>query len=450
MGVHPLSRRRLFWRVLGVAAAILLLRQIFGPDGPSYSSGGDLANHNNKDRPRRPSRRTCGFLQGIDNVFVIFKTGANEAPEKVPLHLDTTLRCIPHFEIYSDLEEEIAGHQVHNALDEVDPKIIAEHPDFEYYTRLQKAGREAFSEEEVAKWSAAQSTFSGRDSPGWRLDKWKFLPLAKKALKTQPDADWFVFMESDTYIMWSNMLEWLWYLDPHEPHYLGQPMQIGDVIFGYGGPGFILSKVALRMLIAFYEPNRAFYDHYTGVHWAGDCVLGKALADAGVELTWAWPNLFGEHPHNMDFNDTFGGPDVRMWCHHVASYHHLTSDDILRISDFEGKWRQHNGRALRHKDVFKQYVLPQLAEERPNWDNLADIVAMEHATAEGCRAICEYQPDCVQWSLTGHTCKLGGIIKLGRTKPETSRMTSGWMMDRVQAFMDSQDASCVDEDWITG
>lgn len=284
--------------------------------------------------------RSCDSLKGLEDVFVVLRTGATEAPKKLPVHFTTTLRCVPHYAIYSDYEEDIEGHHIHNALDEVNPEIIATHPDFEYYRRLQVGGREAFTDQELAQWAAAKNTNGGRDSPGWRLDKWKFLPLAEKALLQQPDAKWYIFIESDTYMLWQTLLEWLSHFDSSKPHYLGMQMQIGDVVFAYGGAGFAISNPALKKVVEHRRGNLNFYDDFTSGHWAGDCVLGKALADAGVNLLWSFPTLSGDQPADMDFNTSFGGQDKKPWCYFATSYHHLPPAEYPKFAKFEQNWNQ--------------------------------------------------------------------------------------------------------------
>lgn len=271
-------------------------------------------------------------LDGLDGIFVTLKTGASDARETVPVHLNTTLRCVPHYAIYSDFEEEIAGHHVHDVLDEIDSEIRSTHPEFEYYRRLQEGGREAFSAEEVNQWSSTENTPGGRDTPGWKLDKWKFLPLAEKALRARPEADWYVIFEGDSYIHWSGLLDWLSRFEPSEPYYLGIQMIVDGIIFAYGGAGTVISRPALEMLVAHRSKNLKSLDKYTAESWAGDCVLGKALLDAGVGLFFSWPNLYTEQPKKMDFNMTL--VDEPLWCYHAASYHHLTPTDVLELSEF--------------------------------------------------------------------------------------------------------------------
>lgn len=282
----------------------------------------------------------CDLLEGLDDVFVVVKTGANEALEKLPVHLRTTLPCIPHYGIWSDLEDDISGHHISDALDEINPEIVANHPDFEYYRQLREEGTGAFSNEQLTAWAGAQNTAMGRDSPGWKLDKWKFLPLVEKAYRQRPEARWFVLVECDTFVIWRNLLAWLSTLDASQPLYLGHEMQTGDVVFAYGGAGIVMSNAAVQKLVEHRAVNKAFYDDYTTHQWAGDCVLGKALADVGVNLKWSRPTLLGDSVATVDFNSTFGSSTARPWCYYATSYHHLTPSDVVQYANFERTWRR--------------------------------------------------------------------------------------------------------------
>ncbi|KAI1106527.1 glycosyltransferase family 31 protein [Jackrogersella minutella] len=395
-------------------------------------------------------RPSCDSLEGMKDLFVVLRTGASELPKKLPIHFTTTLRCVPHYAIYSDYEEDFEGHHIYNALDEVNPDIIASNPDFEYYRRLQEGGREAFAPEELAKWAAAKNTDGGRDSPGWKLDKWKFLPLAEKALKQQPDAKWYIFIESDSYILWTSLLEWLSHFSPSQPHYLGMQMQIGDIVFAYGGGGIAISNPALQKVVAQRRADLKGYDEFTTTHWAGDCVLGKALSDSGVNLLWAFPSLMGDRPGDIDFNSTFGGDDKKPWCYYAASYHHIPPAEYPKFAKFEQTWNQKNTFRLRHRDVFRFYVLPYLSSERLDWDNLSNNDQGEVDSFDDCRKICENQFDCIQYSFAGRSCKTSTALKLGRHIPEsaTDQVKSGWIMERVKDYPDRMDAYCGHETWI--
>ncbi|KAK6207102.1 hypothetical protein LQW54_007531 [Pestalotiopsis sp. IQ-011] len=279
------------------------------------------------------------FLHGLEDIFLVLRTGASEALQKLPVHLETTLRCLPQdsYGIWSDFGETIDGHHVADALDEVSPSIVSQHPDFAYYRRLKEGGREAFSAEEQTAWASAPNSNRGRNTPGWKLDKWKFLPLAKKAYKQRPDAKWFIFTECDGHINWRSLLSWLEHHDPSTP-YVGMQMIIGDVVFAYGGSSFVISNEALKTAVDHYVAEIDTYEDYTGHHWAGDCVLGKALRDVEVEFTQAWPTFHGESPFETDYNNSVTGPDPKVWCYNAMTWHHVSPSDIRELSDFEDKW----------------------------------------------------------------------------------------------------------------
>jgi hypothetical protein len=276
----------------------------------------------------------CKHLPGEDDVLVIVRTGATEALEKLPIHFTTILGCIPHFVVYSDFEETIAGHQVYDAFDEVNATIKEQNPDFELYNRLKQNGRDALLASDLA--TSSHGNTGNLGNPGWRLDKWKFLPLVDKALRIRPSAKWYVFVEADTYLVWENLLTWLSTFDASEPHYIGSQMQIGEVIFGHGGSGFAISSPAMQMVAERRAAHLEEYDEFTAGHWAGDCVLGKALNDVGVHVKWMWPILQAKSPGGMNHATVTWGK--RLWCYPVVSYHTVSPVEIATFWEFERVW----------------------------------------------------------------------------------------------------------------
>lgn len=328
----PSVNARFVYRIVSVGLAFLILLQMFKLRQSLGAAWFDDREH--------ASESLCEDLRsrGLDDVLVVLKTGANEAREKLPAHFDATLRCVPHYVVYSDMEETIEGHQVHNVLDEVNPTILEQYPDFEYYRQLQEHGMEGFSAAQLAEWASVGNTRSGKDSPGWRLDKWKFLPMADKALRHRPQAKWYIFVEADTFVIWRNIAKWLAHFDASKPYYMGLQMRIGEIVFGYGGAGVVLSNPALTKLVEHRNASLTFYDEFTAGHWAGDCIMGKALQDAGVDLFWSWPTIISENPLAMDFEDAFGGNARKLWCHYAVTYHHLSTREVLQLADFEEEW----------------------------------------------------------------------------------------------------------------
>ncbi|KAI1753738.1 hypothetical protein F4782DRAFT_66867 [Xylaria castorea] len=393
----------------------------------------------------------CASLEGIEDVFVIFRTGSNEVQQKLPPLLNTTIPCLPHYGIWSDLEEEFAGYHIGNALDEIEPSLLEHHSDFEYYRHLQEHGREIASSEEAASWTDAPNTGFGRDTPAWKLDKWKFLPVAKKAYRQNPASKWYVFVEGDTYVFWTSLLAWLSKVDSSRPYYIGRQMNIGESVFAYGGAGIIISNAAMEKLVEQYTANTETYNELTIDQWAGDFILAQAMSDAGIQISPVWPTLEGEMPSalNMESISTQGH---HLWCYNAATYHHMTPEDIYSYYAFDREWVSQDQGLPRHGDLFRQMVFPKIKDQILDWDNLADNVRSENASFADCRVICEDQADCLQFSLTASTCKTSKAVKLGKqqipAQESDKRVDSGWILGRVGSFMEAMEASCKGEGWV--
>ncbi|TGJ87064.1 hypothetical protein E0Z10_g1676 [Xylaria hypoxylon] len=279
----------------------------------------------------------CASLGGLEDVFVIVRTGSNEVHQKLPPLLNTTLPCFQHYGIWSDREEEFAGLHIADALDEIDPDLLEQHSDFEYYRYLQEYGKGAVLSDEVVGWVDAPNTGLGRDTPAWKLDKWKFVPVARKAYRQHPTSRWYAFIEGDTYVLWASLLAWLSDIDASQPYYIGRQMNLGSEVFAYGGAGIIISNPAMELLIEQHTKDPEGYDELTINQWAGDFILSKVMSDAGVELSQVWPTLEGEMPSMLDLK-SMSTKGYRLWCYYATSYHHMTADDIYLYHDFEQRW----------------------------------------------------------------------------------------------------------------
>lgn len=280
----------------------------------------------------------CSKLPLASDILVVMKTGWTELQHKLPIHFNTTLRCYPNYAIYSDVAEEFHGHQILDSLEDVDPEIKASHDDFALYRRLQQqSGRASLEQSELSGPSSKPPGATGKtENPGWKLDKWKFLPLMRKTLRDHPEKHWYVFVETDTFLFWETLLAYLAILDWKKPYYIGGQTWIGDVEFGHGGSGYLVSRPALERVVKQYEDNQHEWEKFTGGHWAGDCVFGKAFKDAGIPLTPAWPIFQGDDIGNMNY-----GHSQRLWCQPTVSYHHLDASAIEHL------WKYERSRASR-------------------------------------------------------------------------------------------------------
>ncbi|KAL5334816.1 hypothetical protein BJX70DRAFT_345468 [Aspergillus crustosus] len=417
MSSHRGIRRRIAV-VATLLTVFLIYHFTFGSVPYSYH-----AYHSTDQSPK------CPPLPGIEDVLVVMKTGVTEALDKVPIHFQTTLRCIPNYVIYSDFEEEIGSVRIYDAFRNVDNGVIETVPDFQLYNRLQTRGREGLESQDFA--DEANSAVGKPNNPGWKLDKWKFLPMVREAYKHKPDAKWFVFMEADTYYSWPTLLAWLSHFDASKSHYIGTETQIADVIFAHGGSGFVLSNPAIKLAADEYT-NRADELHeYTDAHWAGDCVLGKVLSNVGVTLSFSWPILQNSNIGELDeFTTTFYR---RPWCFPAVAFHHLSKGDVRFLHDFEQRRLAKSSKpVLLHSDVFQELIYPELSNMRDGWDNLSDQEQPALTTFHECKSYCEDEAKCVQFVIRDGVCYTGNTPRLGSSNSEAR---SGWVIKKIESMV---------------
>lgn len=107
---------------------------------------------------------------------------------------------------------------------------------------------------------------------------------------------------------------------------------------------------------------------------------------------------------------------------------------------------------IRHRHVFAHFVQPAIGfGERMDWHNLSPDQGVEgETTLETCRSICETVPSCMQWLWTATgDCKIANVVRLGSrptAQDDVMKYTSGWMTERVAAFVDKMGQCKMD--WI--
>lgn len=129
--------------------------------------------------------KTCKELPGANDVFVVLKTGATEFDHKFPIHLNTTLQCYPNYMVFSDHHEVYQGQTVHDALEPLGDHMKQHHRfEFELYHRIKEGGRQILSVTELSDrpdTNRHKIPLQSYLNVGWRLDKWKFLPMFQTA-----------------------------------------------------------------------------------------------------------------------------------------------------------------------------------------------------------------------------------------------------------------------------
>ncbi|KAJ9654192.1 hypothetical protein H2201_009037 [Coniosporium apollinis] len=414
--------------------------------------------------PLESSTSICPSIPGAEEVLVVVKTGATEIFHKLPEQLLTHLRCIPNLMIFSDLEQEIGDYHIYSALDEVSDEYKDNHEDFEFYRKMRK-------------YQAEHQDLSALSSEnGWNLDKWKFIPILHKVYQEQPNTKWFVFIEADTFLSWTNLLQLLSRLDPTEPLYFGSAFVLGDTVFAHGGTGYVISNAAAKKFEDIHDQEHiAKWELETSNNCCGDAILAVAFLDAGVPLTPAWPLVQGESPSTLDWSE-------RVWCTPAVTWHHVHPFEIEALWEFEQTWFKQigsQGKAPQipylYKDVFEYFVQPHITANRSDWNNLSrgrtftqpsedhakegtewddlshegkqamwgglsDIEKQSIESAEACYAACEADEECLQYFFKPGSCHLDKVVRLGKVvdaKKEKDTV-SGWMPDRIADFKQRQ------------
>jgi hypothetical protein len=294
------------------------------PGHPHHSSspGKTKASSPTKSSAKRPIATTAfkhllpEDLEGGEDVHLIIKTGATELFDKLPVHFVTTLTHVPHYTIFSDIDQKLGDYVIHDSLIDYNKTTKENNPDFKLYLALQT--------DKPLRQDPKRLKYKG----GWELDKYKNIYTLSKTFKERPDAKWYLFIDADTYVMWPNLLRWLRGKDYTKPLYFGSPAMFKDITFGHGGTGYLVSNGAMQHVVG-NNPNVAkSYEDEAANSCCGDHVLAKLMLDHGIELTRADPSFNGEPQYTVKFDDD-------KWCKPAITFHHMYPSDIEHMWEFE-------------------------------------------------------------------------------------------------------------------
>lgn len=285
-----------------------------------------------------PSPLTQHTNLDADDVLLILKTGATVLWKRLPIHLTTTLspeRINPaNTVIYSEIATTLGNHTV---IDILASLPHASNPNFELYR--------AVREWDETNYYMEHTGLPGDDDGppgGWRLDKYKFLPLIEHAGKNWPHVKWYIYTEDDTYLFLPNALHYLSAYDHTQSHWLGGLGEKLGTTFAHGGSGFALSRAAWEQSFGRGVGGgggdvAAKYQSFVDEACCGDYALGKVLNDFGVRFgenggdegwSWGWNGL----PHwKIEFSK-------ENWCKPVLTWHHSHVRDIARYYELEQSW----------------------------------------------------------------------------------------------------------------
>ncbi|PYH91263.1 hypothetical protein BO71DRAFT_421711 [Aspergillus ellipticus CBS 707.79] len=386
---------------------------------------------------KAPSDRRCRAFADPGNVLLVIKTGATEIYEKLPTQLLTTLGCSENYLIFSDLDEQIGPYHIQDALANFTESLKETLPDFNLYLKQQDYRRTG---QDIAKLKK-----DGHDA--WTLDKYKFLHMVEMTWNERPNMDWYVFIEPDTYLVWSNMLLWLQTLSPSDELYMGSVAYVINEPFAHGGSGYVISGELLKRFVG---ENPGMANRYDGAftnECCGDFVLARTIkqeVDVGVQNFW--PQVNGEKPATLPFGPTH-------WCQPVVTMHHVEPRERSAIFDFE-QARENFSEPLLFRELSEiAFPSDDMPTEEKDWDNLSNIHLQfpgdTTPTLEQCREGCLGLDVCFQYRYNGEECHvLTEAFKRGgkREADDGKQWVSGWNVRKIQNWRESN--PCPTPQWV--
>lgn len=152
------------WVVLTVLLGCLWSAQL---TAASPTGSKDATDTRSKDGEISSDHDDCRHFPGADRVMIMLKTGATALYDRFPVHIETTLKCVPNVLVLSDFEQTLGGYHIQDVLTRVSESTRTSHPNFELYRQIHR-------------WAEAGQDFSKLDTDAaWHLDRWKFLPMSK-------------------------------------------------------------------------------------------------------------------------------------------------------------------------------------------------------------------------------------------------------------------------------
>ncbi|TGO90602.1 hypothetical protein BPOR_0058g00210 [Botrytis porri] len=401
------------------------------------------------------------------DILLIIKTGASTAWRRMPVQLLTTLSSLPNIVVYSDLQENLSLEiQTVDVLKNVSDTLQI-HDTFAYDI-YQDLHTNIHAYREQAQLPGDESELPLGNNPGWKLDRYKFLPMLEHAQKNFPGFKWTVYIEDDTFVFWSNLLPWLATLSADdEPAYYGSSAGESNATFAQGGSGIVFSRSLMKSVFSGPKiPTLQEYAKFTASECCGDMVLGKVLRDHNVLVNrgeYGTGSFRPEPPWKTEFNEF-------SWCKPIFTFHHLHQRDLMQLALLERQHSQNNlvSRPIIFRDIFLQTISPYLKDRRDDWDNSAsrhkltenittitnspwdppapiveDKGALEQAytSPEACLAACAALPTCRIWrheinNGNEKSCTLDVAVILGREIEgralwDERVINSGWMIQRI-------------------
>ena len=128
--------------------------------------------------------------------------------------------------------------------------------------------------------------------------------MVEETFEMRPDAKWYVFIETDSYLFLPPLTKYLSHFEASKPLYMGSGINIDGTDFAHGGSGYVLSHVAMNKLLGPDQPRglASRWDSRVEGLCCGGHALGVALKEKDIH---SLPPLFnGYKPSTFTY-----GPD---------------------------------------------------------------------------------------------------------------------------------------------
>lgn len=271
------------------------------------------------------SSKQCPQNPVADSIVVVVKTGATEASEKIPALMQTSLRCAKRVLFFSDLEQDVGPYHLYDALETIAPDVKQQNSAFEFYRKQQEAWR---TDGNVSAVKGLRDPDSPNDLAAWTLDKYKFMHVLEKTWDLAPNKEWYILIDADTYLIWSNILRWIPSLDSSKKAYFGSRVFLSNVPFAHGGSGTIFSKSLMYDFAVTHKGTAARWDPEIHTACCGDLMLGKVLREYENELVSIRPEMSGQKPSTMPFVAEY-------WCQPTFTLHHFSAPEMKELDAYE-------------------------------------------------------------------------------------------------------------------
>lgn len=417
------------------------------------------------------SQNDCLKFAGIEKIAFSVKTGATVAMERLPIQLMTVLRCVSQPMIFSDLDQTLGHLRIIDVLDRFSPAAMQGNADFDLYHK-QKEYAAAGLENDLPKLGglpiAGDDWRTAGKSAAWGLDKYKFLHMVERAWELQPDREWYVFLEADTYLSIPTLQRWLAKFDPRKKWYLGNSVRMWEhsteLYFAHGGSGIVMSGAAVKDLTVTHEGTAHRFDGRIKNWWYGDFILADALDEiCHIKLTNALPSIQADEPAMIPFGE-------HLWCKPALTLHHLDPRGFDEMYQFE---KSRNFSELLFREVYNATYKAGFPFQKREWDNGSDdpryalpAVSLEkdkvagvfspeelqdpHKSLLACEQACIKDDKCLQFALVNtfankannkweheQRCHLTTIFRIGlKQEPGIGKtVESGWRPDRIDRWV---------------